>query len=160
MTLILFFFAIDVNRYHISTNTASWQDARIKCQIMGGDLVNLNTRIEFIEFGFMLTENKYWIGLKRESSEWQWTDGSTIGAFTDWKPGSPVGSKGACGHLNMHSGAYRWDNVGCGALLNYVCEIPGEWECFSLSLRSELLLFCNGVLKSSNFAIICYLLSY
>lgn len=74
------------HRYHVFDESISWTEARIRCAVMGGHLVAINTEEEQ-EFVNGLIKNgekqQYWIGLYRENKEWNWIDSSPY-AFQNW----------------------------------------------------------------------------
>jgi len=129
--------------YKLSTNVASWTDAKTNCRSFeGGDLASINNKDEwaFIE-GLMEAENNldsdkfgYWLGGQYEfMGSWEWSDGSTWGNFTNWPGSEPTGSGSFSGCLatikddmELYDKEWPWDSQGCtNDPYPYVCKIQG-----------------------------------
>ncbi|XP_067687491.1 macrophage mannose receptor 1-like [Haliotis asinina] len=75
--------------YHFSQNTATrlWENARLRCQALGGDLVKITSKAQWSFLNSTLHTltvkshghyTHWWIGLKRKgnTNTWSWADGS------------------------------------------------------------------------------------
>lgn len=68
-----------------------------------------------------------WLGLRRDTDTWSWTDGAGF-RFMGWRSGSPSGSGTSCAHLDSDR---HWVEAPCdGTERRAVCkqEIDGEWR--------------------------------
>ncbi|MEZ4330036.1 MAG: lectin-like protein [Polyangiales bacterium] len=108
----------------------TWANAEAQCVSGGGHLARIND-IDEQEYVFARTGDvSTWIGANRVGSNWEWSDNGDAfynhttdvsERFSHWvEPGEPSGN-GNCGYIWAgHFG--RWDDVGCGTLLPFVCE--------------------------------------
>lgn len=106
-----------------------YAEAEADCVGQGGHLVSIHdqaTQDEIVTGAYAVTGGLWWIGLDDSISEgdFQWTDGSARD-FDAWAGGEPNDYDGAedCAHLADWAGG-AWNDIGCGSVLNYVCELP------------------------------------
>ena len=85
-------------RYHFSTQSVSWEDARDMCSMKGASLVQIESATEneaIIQYLKARPDlrNDFWIGLSDLSSEgeWRWEKSGTLvqNGYENWIPGQP-----------------------------------------------------------------------
>ena len=114
--------------YGLSQNKLTWEDAKVSCESVGGELVSINTADEqtlierLLEFTHTID---HWIGAFKADGLWQWVDGEVIG-YNAWYPGEPSGNADTA-QIYYRSGndsGYYWDDdIGT---LYYICEWTEE----------------------------------
>ncbi len=66
------------HKYAVINESCSWEDAKEKCESLGGHLMTPNTALEFafLQYGLTSgkTSNHYWLGVHYTDSEWKWAD--------------------------------------------------------------------------------------
>ncbi len=147
------------HRYEVFDESITWQEAKAKCEEMGGHLVTIDSQEEN-DFVAKLISNKeknlYWIGcfVDAQTNIWKWIDGSEL-EYENWAYNEPNDSKGVemYGHMfrfdydeydlgNDDHNAGEWNdlaNAGEGvsyggytlSKLGYVCE----WETWTESAQ-------------------------
>jgi len=73
-----------------------------------------------------------WIGLHRnpkDKSRWMWVDGSQA-TYTHWYKGEQNNVAEECGQMYTAAHGWKWNDLGCSASLNYVCETHGGSKSF------------------------------
>lgn len=79
--------------YRVFNAVLSWQDARKKCEEMGGSLATANGSL-YSSFLVGLAKKGgregYWLGATDEKTQgkWTWLDGSPV-RYSNWNPGQP-----------------------------------------------------------------------
>ncbi|KAK2151729.1 hypothetical protein LSH36_353g04005 [Paralvinella palmiformis] len=116
-------------------SSLSWFDARNRCLIDGGDLVVIDSpelHKFVIEVPDIKDENKpthWWIGA--QSSNWTWTNGQPLSAFTNWDVNNPSKPKGHCVVIHVNSGGgnnadenkkYKWEDNDCNRNYSFICS--------------------------------------
>ncbi|GEM_PF-4872760 len=74
------------HRYCVFDENVSWTEARIRCSLIGGHLVTISDADEqqYVEELIADTSHTaYWIGLYRQTNDWNWIDGSVL-SYTNW----------------------------------------------------------------------------
>lgn len=79
--------------YQVIDKLMTWEEAKAYCESLGGYLVTLNSKEEdefvFNYFKSLYADNKYWIGLyKNSDNNFVWTTGEKL-SYTNWGPGEP-----------------------------------------------------------------------
>ncbi|MEZ4327592.1 MAG: C25 family cysteine peptidase [Polyangiales bacterium] len=125
--------------------TKNWTNAQQYCTQIGGNLV----RVDSIDEQYHLTSstglvgsqgNNVWLGATDTAAEgtWRWVNGDAHfwtgtsggtpvgGLYTQWAPGEPNDSGGEdCGSFwNTGGQNFRWNDLGCGNNVPFVCEVP------------------------------------
>ncbi|XP_059477227.1 macrophage mannose receptor 1-like [Neocloeon triangulifer] len=110
--------------YTISKSLTTWESARLDCNRMGKDLVNLETQAEeqcFLEYVRNQSRigDRFWIGLNAiRKTSFQWTNDQDPG-FTSWDQDFPGGgAQEYC--VQMVNG--KWQNKRCTDLSYFACE--------------------------------------
>uniref|UniRef100_A0A3P9ILU4 C-type lectin domain-containing protein n=1 Tax=Oryzias latipes TaxID=8090 RepID=A0A3P9ILU4_ORYLA len=126
--------------YWFSTSCRDWQNSRQNCLNQQADLVIINGREEMEFLNKLGVGLKFWIGLRKNSMGWTWTnDRSPSPDF--WQSGHPVwrtqwnqwnqryqASLQDCGAFNsFQTGSFyypikSWSSELCSACLQSVCE--------------------------------------
>lgn len=129
------------HRYRLLDESLTWQEAKAKCEEMGGHLVTLNSEEEqkyiekLLENG---TKKQYWIGMSRSDNELKWVTGEEI-SYENWDSGEPNGSGRGNGEyedyihiLNEPNPARGSSNRFCWNDIYNDNTYPGEEDFFSL----------------------------
>lgn len=128
-------YAFNGNKYKIFNESISWQEAREKCESLGGHLATITSKAEsdFIQ-SFANEERSYWIGGTDDGSEgiWHWVTGEAF-TFTNWNAGEPNNFDGKEHYLEFNggSGQGRWNDTENVPLDSeggryYICEWDNE----------------------------------
>lgn len=119
------FYGLEYNGhyYGLSQNKLSWEDAKVSCEEVGGQLVCINTEDEqaLVEklLGFAPSGNR-WIGAYKADGLWQWVDGEVIG-YNNWDPGEPNANADTA---QIYYSNFKWDDA--PGTLYYICEWTEE----------------------------------
>lgn len=137
--------------YKVFDEGLTWDEAREKCEQLGGHLATISSQEEQLNVEMALSEgtkNNYWLGGNQEGGSWTWITSEEWGGYTNWAPGMPdnwadtgnedklmlyrVGnpsSKGSqLGHWNdLHATGLCGENPHFGLEnMGYVCEWDSE----------------------------------
>ncbi|XP_077185447.1 hepatic lectin-like isoform X2 [Paroedura picta] len=112
--------------YYFSLETASWMQAKARCEEKLSQLVVINNTAEQNFIQTRTRNDRYWMGLTDRDREgtWRWVDGSDYNTgFMHWKPGEPNndGHGEDCAHV---WGNGEWNDVYCTYFCYYICEKP------------------------------------
>ena len=100
----------------------------------------LNTPQDLAVLGLMTSGLDCWIGLDDKAAEgtFVWTEDGSTPVYTNWYPNNPSPhtvqncvKKKFLGSSNVNNG--KWDDVGCGKLLNYACSMAAIDSCASMA---------------------------
>ena len=105
-------------------------DARKKCQEMGGELAIIESEKEnafifdLVKKTDGLSRRGVWIGLQRQDDgSFQWVDGTPV-VYNGWATGEPNDGNGRedCAHMYLDIG--KWNDTPCdrGETLGFACE--------------------------------------
>lgn len=114
------------HRYEVFDESLTWQEAKAKCEEMGGHLVTIDSQEEN-DFVAKLISNKeknlYWIGcyLDTQTDEWYWVDGSKLG-YENWAYKEPNDSEG--NEMFGHMFRFDYDQYDAGG----DDHNAGEWN--------------------------------
>ncbi|XP_046575102.1 lymphocyte antigen 75-like isoform X1 [Haliotis rubra] len=118
--------------YILELDEVKWDSARIRCRILGADLVSINTEAEN---DFLVKKIKeyyppdeqsaahFWMGMLYEDGKYMWADGTEVG-FTDWRSTSEPN----CMHvkckafISTFQSAYKWEDATSAYHFHYICE--------------------------------------
>ena len=119
--------------YYLPRNSelhkTNWEEARVACQKLNGDLVSINDKAEN-DFLYSQTRsgfdfNNVWIGLSDVGHMYwysTWVDQSPT-TFTYWERNKPDRRlKESC--VVAYRATWYWGDKSCGDKFNYVCERP------------------------------------
>ncbi|XP_028420438.1 ladderlectin-like isoform X1 [Perca flavescens] len=108
----------------------TWAKAEKNCQSLGGNLASVHNIFEYREIQRIMAttlsikSKEAWIGGTdaQEEGVWLWSD-SSLFSYQNWCPGEPSNWRGSQHCLQMNFGEGKcWDDVGCSALLPFVCS--------------------------------------
>ena len=120
-----------------SVRPLTWEDARIYCRALDGDLVSIGDRSEseFINKQLRsLVSDVYWLGLKRTSSGdnakgWAWSDGTLLN-FSKWAHDEPNNWQNNENCAEIFSNSGYWNDVNCMHPRLSMCERKkGKYLC-------------------------------
>ena len=115
------------HRYRLITESLTWEEARARCEALGGHLATITTRAEQDVITSLLAsyDGSYWLGANSDSSGWwHWvTTEAFERQYQNYSDGQPDGSGG---FLVVHSDG-KWDDVrGEESVTGFICEWDNE----------------------------------
>ncbi|MBQ7220928.1 MAG: hypothetical protein IJS28_08120 [Synergistaceae bacterium] len=114
------------HRYEVITESLTWEQAKTRCEELGGHLATITSQAEqnFVA-GLLGDSGTYWLGARAdESGFWHWvTDEPFEKQYTNYASGQPDGS-GV--YLQIDSSG-KWDDVS-GTSQGFICEWDDEPE--------------------------------
>ena len=120
--------------YCIFYDADSWEKAKTKCEVMGGNLVKITTKNENDKVCAYLKQEGIegaYIGLKmirnkNKKEKWYWVTGEkrTKVKFKNWTEGEPdIGNNGKCVYgACLEHDDFKWRAVPEAYLSSYICE--------------------------------------
>jgi len=144
------------------TQPATWIEAQMKAQALGGNLVTINdaaeneyVRSHFANYGG--NPQAVWIGLTDRTTEgtFTWVDGSPV-TYTNWNPGEP-NDLGNEDYVTMNEPATGgWNDAHSGESLSAVIEITtgpckGDMNCNGSVTVADIPLFIQALLGTPGF---------
>ncbi|KAL4223837.1 CD209 antigen-like protein [Mactra antiquata] len=116
--------------YHFSSTQMDWSGAKVMCEAMTGQLVEIDTTDENYYLGQHVksTGRSYWIALTDITEEgiWMWMNSHTKPSFYTWEPNEPNnGGNENC--VDMHPNGL-WNDAPCHVIHYFICEKPDETE--------------------------------
>jgi len=112
--------------WKVSTTLSNFLDALQECNGEGGSLASIGSQAEQTQLVSMIGTANTWIGFEDITNEgnFRWTDGSAV-TFQNWKPNQPNNNNNRQHCVNVRpSDSGLWDDVVCGKLQPYVCQVP------------------------------------
>jgi hypothetical protein len=127
--------AFDAVRPRVACVThATWQEARSRCEVLGGKLAKIESGVEHAAVAATLVgifsgsgETDVWLGATDADieGEWRWLDGARLFApFSDWGNGEPNDVEGAEDCLELFTIDGRWNDNVCDIQHGYICRLP------------------------------------
>ncbi|MEQ2314312.1 hypothetical protein AMECASPLE_010781 [Ameca splendens] len=109
----------DGSCFFLSTTRLTWPESHKNCSASGGALaVVTSQRIQSF-----LTEKgklKYWIGLRKDDSTWNWVNNNEL-EQSYWKETVQMGD---CAYLNSEGPVEKnWDRASCQASTYFICQL-------------------------------------
>ncbi|CAD5119519.1 DgyrCDS8121 [Dimorphilus gyrociliatus] len=110
-----------------STEGQSFNEAKMTCKTMGGDLLSINSAGEQEFIANLLNTLKFnqdlWIGLYEKSVKlnFTWTD-NTPAEYYNWVSGEPNLEKLFSCVKMSYGDSYAWKDIECATKLPYICE--------------------------------------
>lgn len=115
--------AFEDHYYKVFIEHVSWEEARHKCERMGGCLAIVNGPDEN-EFLAALSRCHVWLGARTRTRgrAWAWGDGSPL-AYSNWEEGEPNNAAGRENCLMMTKYG-KWNDLAEDSLIieGYICE--------------------------------------
>lgn len=116
--------------FAICTDPRTWDLARARCQIFGGDLAKIESaRDQATLLGLVLED--HWVGIDDRNVDgmWFWVDGTAarngamVIGYDGWSPNQPNGGLAEnCAELDP--GQTGWADSPCEQLQPYICRHP------------------------------------
>ncbi len=102
--------------YKVYNDSISWDEAKEKCEEMGGHLLTITSQEEqFFVTGIISqqTNNCYWLGATNsaDGSTWKWVTGEAFD-YTNWKSGEPNNENYSENYLEIFAKTYDDISVG------------------------------------------------
>lgn len=120
--------AFNGHSYKVFAGQVSWNEARLKCEEMGGYLACITTAQEQAFVQRLVPLYGYWLGGSdaRKPGEWEWADGSRSD-YTNWALGEPDDYSRDEDYL-MLGYAGQWHDLDGRAAYarGFICEWPFE----------------------------------
>ena len=118
------------HRYQIYDENLTWEQAKAKCESLGGHLVTITSHEEqeFIERLLRNSDTNfdaYWLGARaNESGWWHWvTDEVFERQYQDFAAGQPDGSGVFLAISELNSSSWKWNDVSDnGTERGFICE--------------------------------------
>ncbi|XP_071138518.1 perlucin-like protein [Mytilus edulis] len=113
--------------YYIGPDKKTLEDSETDCQRKGSHLVKIEDASENLWLQNVMIEkniDKLRIGAHDivQEGTWRWIYDDTFVDFTNWGNNQPNNYRNQdCAEL-LKSFSYRWNDVSCTSLLQYVCE--------------------------------------
>lgn len=117
-----------------SDESINWDNARIKCEKVGGHLVTITSDVEQKIVSDLIGKNVYWIGALKNKSKnsWSWVTNEDF-TYTNWNEGEPNNAQSKEDVIILYLSG-KWNDLNSettSVLINgtetdiyYVCE----WE--------------------------------
>lgn len=120
------------NYYKVFFENLSWQEAKRRCESMGGYLAIVTNKAED-EFLSAISRSHVWIGAtdEREKGQWTWVDGTTL-SYSNWDIGEPNNASdprtGQGEHYLMISKYAKWNDLSLDSpiIKGFICEWDGS----------------------------------
>ena len=106
---------IFVYTYH--TTEKNWTGAEAECQREGSHLASVTSEEVNRVVNRVAGDKGHWLGARRESGKWRWSDNSSWG-FTKWQDGEQDHGDGSC----VNSDGGWWYHVACEAKYPFICQ--------------------------------------
>lgn len=122
------------HRYQVLNDALTWEQAKSRCESLGGHLVTITSQAEQAKIDELLTKsqlshNSYWIGAKAdERGFFHWvTDEVFERQYANFANGQPDGSGD---YLQIYAQSRKWDDVANDTSIThgFICEFDEEPE--------------------------------
>lgn len=100
------------NCYFVSKNDAAWKSAQEYCKEEQGSLLVLDNTSQLHISELFTLKGDHWIGLRKVSDEWMWTNGSIYTGTVNYD-----GPQMDCAYLNGETGALE-----CSSQRPWICK--------------------------------------
>ena len=113
--------------YRLFKEELDWNDARMMCQLHGGDLASITSKQEESKIKGLLLgypgDKSFWLGLndKEIEGKYVWSDGSEY-SYRNWREGEPNDKWGEDCTVTMSS--LKWNDEGCERKYFFICKNP------------------------------------
>lgn len=111
--------------YELYNDLLTWDEAKAKCESLGGHLVTINSQEEqnavVAAMSTGVREN-YFIGGKTVNGETTWITGEPL-EYSNWYPGEPNNYGGVQGFYEINKASGLWDDIGSTQPgIGFICE--------------------------------------
>lgn len=112
------------NKYFCSLKTATWPNAKVLCENVGGQLCVMQSPDENAFVASKLMGVTAYIGLHDSNVEgfFEWIDGTPL-SFTNWSAGQPNNSNGDQDYVELLPDG-TWNDQYTTSLREYICKVP------------------------------------
>jgi hypothetical protein len=120
------FTSTDGTCYEYFFQGSTWAGAKLKCEILGGELATINDEVangilaSLVPTAFPTA----WLGGTDESTEGTWTWDGVGMTYTNWRAGEPNNGNGSgenCMIIESDRGG-TWDDRPCSDTTSYICQ--------------------------------------
>lgn len=120
--------SLDGHYYRFFDETVDWNQAKKRCEDLGGHLVTINSKSEQALVQNMIflrgNRNSYWMGGHRdESGNWNWITGEPF-IYTNWNSGEPNNAGSRENVMEIRKSVGTWNDVSEDSRYGFICE----WE--------------------------------
>ncbi|XP_075061206.1 perlucin-like protein [Mixophyes fleayi] len=112
--------------YYFQSNATSWLRSKNECAARNSVLLVLKDIFEMNALLPTIGIRKYWIGLKLDTENWVWTDGTPL-SFSVWNAGEPNNLSKNEDCAEIIGEVQMWNDRPCDNNLGYICK--GVWSC-------------------------------
>ncbi|CAG5127575.1 unnamed protein product [Candidula unifasciata] len=119
--------------FSFNPEPVSWITAASFCHTLGARLVEITSKEKQDWIAQQMKAKPFfteaWIGGSRRYSDWAWmADSKPIKSYTNWAPKKQDNKQGANKCLLVASRlGYKWTNVNCLAVKEFICEKRLPW---------------------------------
>ena len=116
--------------YYISNSAATWNEAELLCNSLGGHLPSISSQQENDFINSFCSDNPLWIGLSDQDNEgqWAWTNGSQF-VYDNWLNNQPDDGGSGQDQVVMDCNSGKWDDAGAPWFPNEIQYFIMEIEC-------------------------------
>lgn len=114
--------------YHLYNDILTWDEAKAKCEELGGHLVTITSADEQETVAGLIqgqARSGYWIGGSSDNGS-TWVTGEEF-SFSNWAPGEPNADGGEDSYEIYPDGTWN-DLMGSSKYLGFICEWDGKKE--------------------------------
>ncbi|XP_058866905.1 macrophage mannose receptor 1-like isoform X2 [Acipenser ruthenus] len=116
-------------RYHVGSDTKTWDQARQYCQSNFTDLVSVRSEAEMLTVTALISRVSgywFWLGLRRNTTNlpWEWSTGEAF-QYSNWRNGEPF-VKADCGAMDPIG---EWAAGSHDIYLNFICMAGPSAQC-------------------------------
>lgn len=116
--------SLNGHKYYCSEAPATWEQANIYAQQLGGHLASISSQEENYLLANFLTIQSAYIGLNdaHQEGNFEWSNGEFVG-YTNWYPGQPNDYLEGQDYVEILSNG-QWNDQYAYKKLEYIVEIP------------------------------------
>lgn len=117
-------FSYDEHTYELFDALLTWEEAKAKCEELGGHLVTINSQEEQIAIEEALRKGvrgNYYLGGKTEKNQYVWITGEAF-TYSNWAVNEPNNYAGEQGYYVIKKSTNKWDDVNKLQKYGFICE--------------------------------------
>lgn len=110
--------------YELYNDLLTWEEAKAKCEELGGHLVTINSQEEQIAIEEALRKGvrgNYYLGGKTEKNQYVWITGEAF-TYSNWAVNEPNNYVGEQGYYVIKKSTNKWDDVNKLQKYGFICE--------------------------------------